>query len=118
MNRRLQKVDTQKRTDMCEAVINNKKHEEEEIMIYKFYKPILVALFCFGIDMLPRALNSYRYFRIIIITVNGILILATILIGIKSIANFSTDFTFAFLTLSGISFKYFYLRKEQKYLIL
>lgn len=112
MNHRLQKVDAEKKTDMCEADINNKKHEEEEIMIYKFYKPILVALLCFGIDMLPRSLNSYRYLRIIIIAVNGILILATILIGIKSIANFNTEFTLSFITLTGISFKYFLFKKR------
>ena len=82
-------------------------------MICKFYKPILLALLCFGIDTFPKSQNSYRCLKIVAFVLNSIITIATILIGIKSAANLNVEFSLFLIILTGMVFKYSLFKKRR-----
>lgn len=91
MEHRLRNADAPKKSDLCATYFAAKNYQEAELMIYKFYKRILVEFhFFFGIDLFPKSRNPYNCFKIFIFTLNGILILATVIIVFKSITSFNT----------------------------
>lgn len=92
---------------------HHKQQQTENMTLHKFFEPAIVALACFGIDMLPNS-HSYLCLRKIMSIINIILTIATVIIGIKMIANINTDNILFGSLLIGFLFKWLLYRKRKE----